>query len=117
MSLTFILNDGHLEFIGIGALLSNALKNIYILTSAAGFRVVACGDGDHGECLISFLFYVYLPFTATSTCEDDKNTSQQLLRLGQQEQVTPTRRTYTYIYIYCLIDYPMLSQTDPRTWG
>ena len=61
MSLTLILTDGHLEFIGIGSLTPNALKDIYLLTSAADFRVVACDGGDNGRCLIYLsFFFIYI---------------------------------------------------------
>ena len=81
MSLTFILTDGHLEFIGIGSLTPNALKDIYILISTTDFQVVACDDGNNERCLISFfLFLIHILAIK----------SQQLLHLGRQEQVTAT---------------------------
>jgi len=66
MSLTFILDDGHIESIGIDPLGPNAVKDIYILTTAADFRFVACDDGDNDKTFDFFLsplsFFIYIDF-------------------------------------------------------
>ena len=103
MSLTFILNDGLLEFLNIGSLGPNVHKGFYILTCTVDFRVVACDDGDNDKTFSFFLpFFLYI---STSTCEDDKNKS---LITSQLLHARTTRTSHSdfnneddiYIYIY-----------------